>query len=878
MAVGITGTVAAPASAVPAALRFAALPAQAASFTPPAGAVGSAAPESDPPATPWQPQPDTRLQPAPGSAGRAPAGTPVGAPGLGSLPYFSFEKVELTTNTVAQVNIANGNILITSSDGVLNGPGLALRSDRFYNGLSTLDGSFGGGWSSGLSQIDIGLKIASGVPTLYGPNGFRATFTASGSTYTPPPGLNATLTVGDGGNEAYLLTYNKTGERFTFNSAGWITSDKDRNGVGNTYTYNGSGQITQIVSAAGRTYTLTWASPTSSLISSITDSAGRAVTYARNAAGQLRRVDAPEGRWEEYDYNTDGLLVQARFVGTGTVASKVDFVYSGFGGNSRIAEIKIGTVGSSSYLSTNGFIYGSGQTTVIDPRGGQSVHTWDTSGRITSVKDQLNRTRSQTWTPNSDVQTSTDALASGSTPGNITTTTYDALNNATGTTLPTGAAASAQYATGTNCPGTGGTTFQPKCSRDAAGAGKKFDYDTAGNLLRVTDTTSGGTGAVPQQYTYQGTAGVTCGGRAGQVCSATDGRGITTSYTYDAAGNLTLVNAPAPQGDTSYAYDSLARVTSVTDPNGKTTGFTYNARDEIVTTTYAGVGTVTTAWFANGLRKSDTDSVAGTKTYSYDALGRLTNEVGPGSAGEAYEYDQAGNIRKYTDGAGLVGYQYNAAGQLAESIEPGGGCPPSMSTPPNADSGCIRYEYDGNGVEVRRVFPGGATVATTVDTSGRPTRITAKNGAATVVADIGYSYTAAGATGPAADRSSIQSRVSFAEPSIPAGAVTSYSYDSLNRLTAAVEKNGAATNASWGYSFDAAGNRTQQVRAGNTGAAAGTIGYTYNGSNWLTNTTADTTAWTYDAAGNQTKNGVTGQTAAYNARGAVTAVGSTTYT
>ncbi|MCW4384712.1 RHS repeat-associated core domain-containing protein [Salinibacterium sp. SYSU T00001] len=62
-----------------------------------------------------------------------------------------------------------------------------------------------------------------------------------------------------------------------------------------------------------------------------------------------------------------------------------------------------------------------------------------------------------------------------------------------------------------------------------------------------------------------------------------------------------------------------------------------------------------------------------------------------------------------------------------------------------------------------------------------------------------------------------------------------------------------------------------------SGAAAGTIDYTYDAAGRLTATTADTTSWAYDAAGNQTVNGITGQTATYNSRGAVTSIGAGTY-
>ncbi|RUQ87247.1 RHS repeat-associated core domain-containing protein [Labedella gwakjiensis] len=99
----------------------------------------------------------------------------------------------------------------------------------------------------------------------------------------------------------------------------------------------------------------------------------------------------------------------------------------------------------------------------------------------------------------------------------------------------------------------------------------------------------------------------------------------------------------------------------------------------------------------------------------------------------------------------------------------------------------------------------------------------------------------------------------------------------MNRVTAAVEKVGTTTSASWTYAYDKAGNRTQQARTGSTGATAGTINYTYNAANRIASTSADTTTWTYDAAGNQTRNGITGQTASYNSQGAVTGIGTTTY-
>jgi YD repeat-containing protein len=85
---------------------------------------------------------------------------------------------------------------------------------------------------------------------------------------------------------------------------------------------------------------------------------------------------------------------------------------------------------------------------------------------------------------------------------------------------------------------------------------------------------------------------------------------------------------------------------------------------------------------------------------------------------------------------------------------------------------------------------------------------------------------------------------------------TSYSYDGLNRLTGAVESPGA----SYAYTYDRAGNRTDGGR-------------TYDNANQVTNA-----GWNYDAAGNLRSDGTTSYT--YNALSQVTALtrGGTTTT
>lgn len=129
-------------------------------WSPAKGAIRQRNPKSSAPTTEWR-LPESRGKSETALVAKAPAGTVAAAPGLGALPYFSFDEIPLSTDTVARVNLGNGNLLLTSADGALHGPSLSIRNDRFYNGLSTTEGSFGAGWSSPLSSFDVGLDLTS---------------------------------------------------------------------------------------------------------------------------------------------------------------------------------------------------------------------------------------------------------------------------------------------------------------------------------------------------------------------------------------------------------------------------------------------------------------------------------------------------------------------------------------------------------------------------------------------------------------------------------------------------------------------------------------------------------------------------------------------
>jgi RHS repeat-associated protein len=695
---------------------------------------------------------------------------------------------------------------------------------------------------------DIGVVDAGAYVDYFAVNGARFRFTASGSTYTAPAGSNLSLTKNTGSTTArYVVESNKTSEKWKFSTSGWLTSTEDRNAVGETYSYGSgatAGKVTSVVAANGRGYTFAYSS---GKLTTVTDTASRAHTYEYDTSNRLQKVTNADGAVSTYTYDSRGRLESLTVPSAAAATTTVWFTYD--------SSHRVTLVEQEPGVETS-FAYSAGQTVVTDSNGHAATYTIDTQGRVTSAKDALNRTRSQTWTANSDIATSTDAFGS-----NNTTYTYDGNNNRTGAQLPTGAAASAVYAVGPNCsaPNTG-TAFQAKCSTDDAGNKRQYEYDPAGNLTKQTDTTTS-TAVTEFERTYDNNGSVECGGFPGQVCTTKDGNGNITAYAYNAAGDLTTVTPPAPMGATTYTYDSLGRVTSVTDGKGDTTSYQYDLRDRTVLTTFDNGQTITSDYYDNGLEHNRTDSAGGTLHFDYDHQGRVTGQSGPRSGvDQTFTYDEVGNMLTSSVTTETTTYTYDAANQLTLLQEQGHTCPAE----------CIAFEYDVNGAETKRILPGGATTVTTRDNSGRPTRITAKDAGGATAVDIGYAYTPTGATG---DRANVQSRTASKEQGITAGAVTSYTYDSRNRLTLAQETSGATTTASWAYTYDNNGNRTKQVRAGTTGATAGTIDYAYNAANQITSATGQTTTWTYDAAGNQTRNGLTGTTATFGDRGQLTALG-----
>ncbi|NED97930.1 RHS repeat protein, partial [Phytoactinopolyspora alkaliphila] len=338
----------------------------------------------------------------------------IGTSSTGAMPFFSFQDFELWDSSVLRVNIGNGNLLLEANDVQIDAPGVAHRIDRYYNSLAndSTTSPLRDRWTLS-AWPDIRLDVDNDEATFYGPTGFAQTFTQdSNGDWVAPPGLNADLTELSGGG--YRVEYQRTGEWLRFTSSGTLTSDRDRNDVGNDSMVHIDGPFpgTQVGwgmrDAAHRSTDIFH--DTSRRATHVVDAGGRETVYGYDSAGRLSTVTAPTLPGQPavitvYGYNSDGLLEWV----TSPNGYSTQISYDG---SDRVAEIRryLTQHAQSGDAAVTSFAYDGDETTVTDPNGHDSVFVFDSDDRVIEVTDALGRTRSQEWTPNSDVASVTDAM------------------------------------------------------------------------------------------------------------------------------------------------------------------------------------------------------------------------------------------------------------------------------------------------------------------------------------------------------------------------------------------------------------------------------------------------------------------------------------
>jgi len=785
-------------------------------------------------------------------------------PPVGQQSIYTYTSQQLTGHASAAVNVATGNLIARTDEISVRGTGTSAPFTHYYNSALAKDliAGYGDapdgatltpGWTGTLNQetyLTRGGPIeALGSVTMFAEGGAPLVFNhpvSATNNFTAPPGVNATLTLGTASSSFGsfdTVTFHDSG--LTYHFAGGTPGDEVLTSIttknGKTISINGtyscvcstSPPATSVTDTQGRNFPYGYtvdnnfydANNGLSFLTSLGDTAGgRAAAFGFNADfTHLTSYTDPAGGSYQYGYDPASNLLTSITTPAGRSLTV------GYDSAGRVASTSRSTGGTTlstryAYLGNDGGApAGSvGLTQVTDPAGNITKYYFNSQREVIRTTDPLGRHRDKSFDPTSgNVMSLTNNLSQ------VSTLSYDTSRNLSKIQSPSSGGSNSPVTTTFNGYSTGAQP-QPTSVKDPQNNVSTFAVDGAS---QVTGVTGPGPSSAKTTLSYNGD---------GTVASSTDANNNITRYGYT-GGNLTGITPPAPLGATSIGPDADSRPHTITDGNGHTTTNTYDRLDRITNVGYPDGTSIGYGFDGDDNLTARTDRDGASTSIGYDGLSRPTSQNFRGTS-QMFGYDAMNNLTGLTDPGGAVGYGYNAAGDVTSVTEPGGNCTGFSLTAnpqalPAAGSGCTLFHYDGNARRDQQATPGGVLQVLSYDNAGHQTEIKASQGA-TVLSDLAYSYTKPSTSIDTGLRQNVTDKV--------AGKTTSYSYDELNRLTAATGVlTGPGTTADYHYGYDNNLNRTSSAVNGGPNP-----GYSYNAANQLT-ATGGTTAG-YDGAGNLT--------------------------
>jgi YD repeat-containing protein len=181
----------------------------------------------------------------------------------------------------------------------------------------------------------------------------------------------------------------------------------------------------------------------------------------------------------------------------------------------------------------------------------------------------------------------------------------------------------------------------------ADGGVVSYAFNAFGEKLRMTDELGKAT-----VYTYD---------RLSRLTATT--RGVSNVYTVNGANALQFVATRALVD--SAIYDAAGRKLSQTNGDGETTTYRYDARGQVIATIQPGGLVSRTAYDSNGRTVGETNQNGALATWGYDYFGQLQARRDIGGATYGYTYDRTRQLVRQTNTRGQdLRMTYDAAGQL----------------------------------------------------------------------------------------------------------------------------------------------------------------------------------------------------------------------
>jgi RHS repeat-associated protein len=593
------------------------------------------------------------------------------------------------------------------------------------------------------------------------------------------------------------------------------------NGNTTTYTYDGNGNLTVIKDALSDLTTMTYTA--NGKLQTYKDARGNTTSFAYDSQDRLTTVTYPiNSATKLYGYNSQGNVTSVtdersnqttysfdamnRVTGTtDALTNRTTYQYDA-SGNLTVIQAPLSRTTTLSYDSLNRV------TTITDPLTHNTVLSYDSGGNLRNITDPLSRVTTFSHDDENRRTVVTDPLS------HATTTTYDAEG-------------------------------QPVAVTDALTRTTTTTYNSRGWVAIVEDPRTN-----LFTYTYDNDGDLAIESDAGDG-PADPGGGSLLSLAYDVLDRLTTM-IDALGDTTTYSYDAVGNLTGITDPNGHSQSAVYDARNRMTTYT-DGLAHSTAYHFDDaGNLVSITDPLSHTTSYGYDALNRVTTITDARTAVTTIAYDAARRTVGLTDPNGNhTTWAYDANDNLTTLTIPGGGTNAYVYDNDNelidqidADGRRITFAYDSGGRQTneRWLDSSGATVRTityTYDAANELTGAQDPDATLTFTYDSGGNLLAAGTSGTAGEPlvtltysySNSNDRLSMTDNLSSVGRAT-YTYDDAHRLVSITQSFGGATGPQVSFGYDS-GSRLTSIDRNVGGTTDVWTTFTYDAADRITSIT-----------------------------------------
>ncbi len=478
-------------------------------------------------------------------------------------------------------------------------------------------------------------------------------------TYSPPPGITTQLM--DNGNDTFSLQ-ERFGTRMDFNTDGLLASLEDVDNNTMSFSYTGS-NLSTVQDSFGHTLTLAYSGDH---VSSVTDSTGRSVTYGYDVNGDLTTFTDLDNKTWNYGYDNHRMTSLQNPLGITTATNTYD----------TLGRVDTQTVPRQSGTDAIYNFYFSGFRNVEeDPDGNQIIYYFDEKGRYNGRENALGYKYKKEFDGQNHTVKTTDPRSSE------TVFQYDGEHNLTNIFT----ALNEEYTIGYDAQ------FRPTSVTDPLSYSTFFGYDSGHHLTSITDA---------EDNTIEATYYAN-----GLVNTTTDARSVTSTYTYDIYGNpQTTQTAGHPVVDYDFypvgrmnflidqegamtgfeykdsglvskridpltketiaIYDDTGRLSFITDRNLESISYEYTPTGKPDKITYPDLSEVNFVYNQHDKLTSMIDP-AGTTSYVYDTIHRLTSMTDANGFTVSYEYDEANNLTKITyPGNKAVTYMYDELNRL----------------------------------------------------------------------------------------------------------------------------------------------------------------------------------------------------------------------